>query len=762
MSESLPSSTTAARTGRAAQLARAASWLALALILVLPFPSPAAASPRSKATAAYQRALRLRAQLESRPQHARPAGDYLELIRAFQDVYQLDPTYEKSPEALADAAQLREEMGWEFADKHYYADSIQAYEFLMTQYPGTPVARDALFTIAEIYRVDLSEPDQARRVFRKLVAENPDSAKSRLAREKLRQIEQAEAAERRRSPVAEEAPQAASPSGREEPESESGGSSGETASRERTTRDPALVTGIRFWVGSNYTRVIIALQGEAKFTASRLSHPDRLVFDLPDSRLSRALAGKTFPVEDGFLRQVRIAQYQPTVTRAVLDVKKITDYSVFSLPNPFRLVIDIHGTPTESAEKLENPQARMQGPATAATLDDVRGQGANSPRLREPARRAAGSATPGSRDSGRASQIAAARAPKVMPVEDIPTEQIVEVTAPPAAVPPATEDEAAGATAQGPGSSSPSASAHPTVPASRTSTPDSGRRVALNASREPSENAAVHSKTLTRVLGLKIGRIVIDPGHGGHDTGTIGPHGLREKDLVLDVGLRLKALLERKTDAEVVMTRSDDTFIPLEERTAIANQKAADLFVSIHANASRDSSARGIETYYLNFTSDPHALEVAARENASSTESIHELQGLVRKIVLTEKITESRDLAADVQRSVYSTLVKAGAREEDRGVKRAPFVVLIGANMPSILAEISFVTNPRDERLLKRPEYRQRIAEALYRGIQQYTRNLGGLRVAEREQSEPGTHPGSRSASEPPLRTAQSIPGGMK
>jgi N-acetylmuramoyl-L-alanine amidase len=264
------------------------------------------------------------------------------------------------------------------------------------------------------------------------------------------------------------------------------------------------------------------------------------------------------------------------------------------------------------------------------------------------------------------------------------------------------------------------------------------------------------------VLGLKIGRIVIDPGHGGHDTGTIGPHGLREKDLVLDVGLRLKALLERKADADVVMTRHDDTFIPLEERTAIANQKAADLFISIHANASRDSSARGIETYYLNFTSDPHALEVAARENASSTESVHELQGLVKKIVLTEKITESRDLAADVQRSVYTTLMKAGAREDNRGVKRAPFVVLIGANMPSILAEISFVTNPRDERLLKRPEYRQKIAEALYRGIQHYTRNLGGLRVAQRDQPDTGASSTSRRTSESALRTAQSIPGGMK
>src|SRR5262249_22398657 len=144
------------------------------------------------------------------------------------------------------------------------------------------------------------------------------------------------------------------------------------------------------------------------------------------------------------------------------------------------------------------------------------------------------------------------------------------------------------------------------------------------------------SRTLTRALGLKISRIVIDPGHGGHDTRPIGPGGLCEKDLVLDVALPLQKLLTRRSGEHVALTRSDDTFIPLEERTAIANQKAADLFISIHANASRDQSARGIETYYLNFTSNPEALEVAARENATSQESMHQLQSLIKRIALSE------------------------------------------------------------------------------------------------------------------------------
>ena len=237
---------------------------------------------------------------------------------------------------------------------------------------------------------------------------------------------------------------------------------------------------------------------------------------------------------------------------------------------------------------------------------------------------------------------------------------------------------------------------------------------------------------LIRALGLKIGKIVIDPGHGGHDTGTIGPNGLDEKDLVLDVGQRLGKLLEARLGAEVVYTRSDDTFIPLETRTAIANQEQADLFISIHANSSHDPDARGVETYYLNFTSSPDALEVAARENAVSEKSIHELQDLVKKIALKEKIEESREFASDVQASLHTGLAASNAGIRDRGVKKAPFIVLIGANMPSILAEISFVSNPDDERKLETPEYRQRIAESLYRGISKYVNGLSGVKVASK------------------------------
>lgn len=263
----------------------------------------------------------------------------------------------------------------------------------------------------------------------------------------------------------------------------------------------------------------------------------------------------------------------------------------------------------------------------------------------------------------------------------------------------------------------------------------------IKNSRKPAPDAviAAHAavptaagqRSLVRALGLKIGRIVIDAGHGGHDSGTLGAQGIMEKDVVLDVALRLGTMLQERLGAEIIYTRSDDTFIPLETRTAIANKAQADLFISVHANSSKDDSARGVEVYYLNFTSQPDALDVAARENAVSNQSIGQLADLVKKITLKDKIDESREFAADVDDALYKGLANGNTGMRNRGVKKAPFVVLIGANMPSILAEISFVTNPKDAAQLQTPVYRQRVAESLYRGVAKYAQGLSGMRVAK-------------------------------
>ena len=243
------------------------------------------------------------------------------------------------------------------------------------------------------------------------------------------------------------------------------------------------------------------------------------------------------------------------------------------------------------------------------------------------------------------------------------------------------------------------------------------------------------TRSLIRSLGLKLSRVVIDAGHGGHDTGSIGPTGYTEKELVLDVASRLKQLLEADLGAAVVMTRTDDSFVPLEARTAVANKQEADLLISIHANSSRIRSVRGVETYFLNFTSSREALETASRENAASERSIHELQDLVKKIMLRDKVDESRELAGHIQRAM-ATRKGSGA---NRGVKQAPFIVLIGASMPSVLAEISFISNPQEEGLIKTPAYRQAIAEALFNGVRSYAESLSGLKTATTQEKEPGT-----------------------
>jgi N-acetylmuramoyl-L-alanine amidase len=234
--------------------------------------------------------------------------------------------------------------------------------------------------------------------------------------------------------------------------------------------------------------------------------------------------------------------------------------------------------------------------------------------------------------------------------------------------------------------------------------------------------------SLTRALGLKIYRIVIDPGHGGFDTGTIGPNGLEEKTICLDIAKRLGSLIEKRLPGtEVIYTRDSDVFVPLEQRTRIANEKKADLFISIHANSSPDQDARGVEAYYLNFTTSPRALAVAARENALAQEPVHKLQNLLQKISLNDKIGESREFAADVDHSLVHELHVAHVQIRDRGVKKAPFVVLIGAHMPSILVEVSFLSNPTDDHLLGRSSYRQRIALGLFDGVRRYISSLNSL-----------------------------------
>jgi N-acetylmuramoyl-L-alanine amidase len=697
----------------------------------------------------FAAAERMREALNGRPPADRTRHDYQRVLNAYRYVYMGAPTSTKADPSVVAVAETLVEMGRRFDDDKILHSAIQQYRFLRREYPGSKYRFDALFTIGEIYRDDLNDPEASRSAFQEFLRRYPHNRLSDGARQSIVEIDKEakiEKAPPEAQKVAEKKP--AGKIGNADDGADNDQGAGDIAQDHRSLSLPSVkdesselhssrlprVTGIRHWSTPDYTRVAIDVESDVKFSSQRIASPSRIFFDLRDTKLASTLVGKSFDVDDGFLKKVRVAQFAPGRTRVVLEVDNLSDYDAFLLPNPYRLIIDIHGKNGRAKQLTDKELKEKDGnEAAPAEADDVSAPESTIPSDTDasemqgtsghvvPARagkaQVLASLDPGSGTKEFATTVATTRKPQTPVVK-----RIVE----------ADDDD--------------DLSRRPNA-AMRSRSTDSRRKSELDAlASDKPESALTASdlsireakptasgdRSLIRALGLKIGKIVIDPGHGGHDTGTIGPEGLEEKDLVLDVGRRLGKLLETRLGSEVVYTRKDDTFIPLETRTAIANQARADLFVSIHANSSHDPDARGVETYYLNFTSSPDALEVAARENAVSEKSIYELQDLVKKITLKDKIEESREFAGDVQQSLHSGLAVKSPAIRDRGVKKAPFIVLIGANMPSILAEISFVSNPTDEHRLATSEYRQRIAESLYRGIAKYVNGLSGVKVASK------------------------------
>jgi N-acetylmuramoyl-L-alanine amidase len=744
---------------------RGRRWGALLLLMALPgVPAHARAyHSESWARARFASAERMREALNGRPQADRTRRDYQRVLDAYRNVYYGAPTSTKADPSVVAVAETLVEMGRHFDDDKILNEAIAQYRFLRKEYPGSKYRGDALFTIGEIYKDDLNDSEQARATFEEFLHRYPQN---RLAEDAQRSIadldreadreKKAEARKQKKTgkEIADKSKNADNSAGKDvnlgvgskadfktelkaEPDSERKTEATAQESANAHSERTARVTGIRHWSTPDYTRVAIDLENEIKFGSQRISHPDRIFFDLRGTKLASTLVGKSFDVDDGFLKKIRVAQFQPGRTRVVLEVDNLSDYEAFLLPNPYRLIIDIHGknnrknmhtkllqdsaamadveappkagSDTESAaadeltpeEALKQAEARVKGELRSeagkapVTSQDVGDETKIAPKGSDPSKA----------HSSPSTKHSSLKDKSIMPAV---TKVVVDAD---------DDDEAPPAASHGRGKSS-----VPHLASSR----------AKELDMREAKPTASGDRSLIRALGLKIGKIVIDPGHGGHDTGTIGPDGLKEKDLVLEVGRRLGKLLQTRLGAEVVYTRKNDTFIPLETRTAIANQERADLFISIHANSSQDSDARGVETYYLNFTSSPEALEVAARENAVSEKSIYELQDLVKKIAMKEKIEESREFAGDVQEFLHSGLAAKSPAIRDRGVKKAPFIVLIGANMPSILAEISFVSNPTDEHRLQTSEYRQRIAESLYRGIAKYVDGLSGVKVASK------------------------------
>jgi N-acetylmuramoyl-L-alanine amidase len=669
----------------------AAVSLGFALVSACILPAPLRATTanssvrREAASSQFARAEELRALLNSKFPNQRTLAEYKKVVAGYQRVYLITPRAIEVPDALAAVAELNTEMGDRFG-RSYYQTAADTYAYLIRDYPTSKHGQDAMLRLAKLQKDQLGDLAAATKTYQDFAKRYPRSTHKLDVQEALAELslrknaETGEVASRNSASTPAATPVKADSLPAEGRKTISGG---ETAKSVAVPR----VQKIRTSVTADSTEVVIELEDSVQYQSGRIANPDRIYFDLHAARLSPAMARASIHVSGDLLTGVRVAQNKAGVVRVVMDVNGVRDYAVSLTKKPTRLVIELYAS-------INRPKADGTEPAKATK---------SSPGNKISA---AGGSMPLPKDTVAPEAIA--------PPEIVAKSQATDanMTEDLAAVTPPTKPE-------------PAPSRSSLVRAASSKSKNNPELIQPVAAPQPTRDG---QSTLTRALGLKIGRIVIDAGHGGHDTGTIGPTGLMEKDLCLDVALRLGKLIQQKLPgAEVVYTRSDDTFVPLEERTNIANEAQADLFISIHANSSPDHGARGVETYYLNLKGSPDAMEVAARENAVSQQGVHDLEDLVKKIARTEKIDESKELAEDIQDFLSKRIQRNAKPVKNRGVRKAPFVVLIGADMPSILTEISFLSNPSDEQLLKKPEHRQRIAEGVYQGVAAYLQSMNSV-----------------------------------
>jgi N-acetylmuramoyl-L-alanine amidase len=610
--------------------------------------------------------------------------------------------YPKSPycdDALLAAGDLQREMAELFNSRRYSDQALESYALIVEQYPGSSLGESALFSTYEML-TERKEKAGAKAAAEKYLAAYPEGKRAK-ALESV--VSAGKPPKTTKAPLPEKASVSSSaPTGGSQYERTGPASSGQVQ-----------VFGVRFWSGDSSTRVVIDLDRQVEIRQDFLQSPPRLFVDLIGTRLHPNLVGKTFPVGNAFLKQIRVGINRENVVRVVIDFGQASSHNVFFLSDPERLVIDVRG---------EAPKGvRVAGA-------DVKSGG--SPDRPAPP---AGSPTPEVMEN-----IEVNQQQPVLPeasTEDSEPNPNPTPTPTPTPLPPLRSAPRSEPT--------PTPLPAPTPTPRPTATPP----ISTSGGGTPTKNRD-GSYSLARQLGLGARRICLDAGHGGHDPGAIGRGGTQEKDITLAIVLKLEKLIRNELGADVVMTRDTDVFIPLEERTAIANSSGADLFLSVHINSARNSAGRGLETYYLSFAKNAAAEELAARENAISQATMKDLNNLVKAITTNSKIDESSDFATLIQRNNVAGLSPSFQGVLDRGVHTAPFYVLIGANMPSILTEVGFISNPEEERWLKSEEYQQKLAASLLEGVRTYLGQLNrtqatklgvkpGVRVSARGRAKP-------------------------
>lgn len=594
------------------------------LISLLPAASQsiAAQAPQvSNPDARYQQAKDYYYKLERDDVFGEERSNWLAGIRKFRRIYLEQPKGKLAPSCLYMMGRMQYKMYQRFNLPIDLEDAISYYKDVATIFPKNNLADDAYFNIGEIYLDNDQQFQMAADQFKRIVKDYPDGDRYAQAVNKLRRLESDH-----NIPVPENFVQ------------------------DQKLSKLIKVLPVKYWSSKDYTRIVIRATDPVHFTSDLLEKtegkPRRLYIDFDQSYIPVKFR-KPIPIRDGLLQQVRTGQFSDNVVRVVLDMESVSDYSIFSLNDPFRVIVDVHGTKEGEQEMAAEKEESDEPPE----LESV-----------------------------------AKQLPKEQPV-----------------APPAPEV----ATAR-PG-------AHPFITLRDFKKNQVGAGDGLgDETHIPSEG----TYSLAQQLGLGVRKIIIDPGHGGKDPGAMA-FGLKEKDIVLSIAKKVAQILSTTYGYEVELTRSQDTFLPLEERTAIANTENADLFVSIHINAHPNESVKGIETYYLNLATNAEAMRVAAFENATSTHNISELQDILSTLMQNSKIKESARLAQQVHTKMVGGL-KPLYPVRDLGVKQAPFYVLLGAEMPAILCEIAFITNKQEAELLQSQQYQMTAAQKISSGIVTY------------------------------------------
>jgi len=556
-------------------------------------------------------------QLLASPKRMQYRSEWQRCLRLYENYYRRSPKGAQADEALFSLGDLHEGLYRQSRRSSDLDAAISRFRQLVKEFPKSPLADDAQYRLGEIYLRYEKDPERAYVEFFKVVMDFPSGDMKPKAQERLAELE-AQGGKRQAKvdlppvpavpptpaptvsgsgtpppgPTLPSSP-TAEPAAATTPNTAPAASAPPTASP--TPSGLARVTDIRYWSAPDYTRVVIHVDGQVPYTSRLLradpglKTPPRLYIDIDSSRLSSSVPS-SIPIGDGLLRHARVGQHAVDAVRVVLDIESIERYKIFSLYDPYRIVIDVTG------------ESKTQPP--------VPGRG----------------------------------------------------------TPP--------------------------------------------------------SLSLAQQLGLGVKRVVIDAGHGGKDPGAQGSGGLAEKHLTLALAKKLRDKLRKELKLEAILTRETDVFLPLEERTVIANTRKADLFISIHTNASRNKELRGISTYILNVATDHEAAKLAAFENAVSTKRISDLEKILSDLMLNTKISESTRLAHMVQDEMLRALHPKYSDVRDLGVRQAPFYVLIGAQMPCILVECSFISNPIEVKRLASPAYQDLVATGILNGIRSYIKQI--------------------------------------